>query len=210
MKPRITIVDYRIGNLGSIENMLKKLELNYCLGQTPGDIKKSEILILPGVGAFDQGIMNLHKFGLIDPLNEQILHKKTPILGLCLGMHLMTKGSEEGEKRGLGWFDTKAVRFQTDEKKRLKVPHMGWNDVNIREYDHLFRQGEDEHCYYFVHTYYVPIFNEALVLGTTWYGIEFASVIYKDNIFGVQFHPEKSHHFGMRLFRNFCQWACRA
>jgi glutamine amidotransferase len=198
----ITIVNYDMGNLGSIQNMLKKIGVKSIITSTPDDLLVAEKLLLPGVGNFKRAMENLTNYGLIDALNQKVLVDKTPILGICLGMQLMTSFSEEGECKGLGWIDAQTVRFPSYEFTGLKVPHMGWNEVAFPK-THFLADGLEDPRYYFVHTYRVKCESPGNVLCTTSYGETFHSGICKDNIMGVQFHPEKSHAFGMRLLENF-------
>ena len=199
----ITIVNYDMGNLGSIQNMLKKIGVKSIITSSSDDILNAEKLILPGVGHFKRAMENLAAFGLIEALHQKVLVEKTPILGICLGMQLMTSYSEEGECAGLGWIDAQTLRFPSYETTGLKVPHMGWNEVSFPN-THYLAEGLVEPRYYFVHTYRVKCESLENVLCTTTYGETFHSGICKDNIMGVQFHPEKSHAFGMRLLENFC------
>lgn len=199
----IVIIDYKMGNLGSIFNMLKKIGVSSKVSSDAGDILSASKLILPGVGAFDNGMTNLREAGLLSVLNEKVLVQKTPVLGICLGMQVLTKSSEEGSLPGLGWVDGYTARFRFGtEQAHLKVPHMGWNTVEFSK-NSIFSQGYEEvPRFYFVHSYHVICNQENDVAGRTFYGYEFASAVQKDNIYGVQFHPEKSHKFGMRLLRN--------
>jgi glutamine amidotransferase len=200
----IVIVDYRLGNLGSIKNMLKRIGSESLISSNVSDIERAERLILPGIGNFDQGMRNLEVLGLLPVLEDKVFQKKTPILGICLGMQLFTRKSEEGESTGLGWIDGEVVRFKFDDKERhMKIPHMGWNLVEIRQRDPLFEEMYPEPRFYFVHSYHVACRNEEEVLTQTFYGYEFVSSVKKENIYGVQFHPEKSHKFGMKLLDNF-------
>lgn len=199
----ITIVNYDMGNLGSIQNMLKKIGVKSIITSSSEDILNAEKLILPGVGHFKRAMENLAAFGLIDALHQKVLVDKSPILGICLGMQLMTSYSEEGECAGLGWIDAQTLRFPSYETTGLKVPHMGWNEVSFPN-THYLAEGLVDPRYYFVHTYRVKCESLENVLCTTTYGETFHSGICKDNIMGVQFHPEKSHAFGMRLLENFC------
>lgn len=202
----ITIVDYKLGNSGSIMNMLKWIGIEARISSNPQDLAESEKLILPGIGSFDNGIRNLEDLGLVAVLNEQVLQHKKVILGICLGMQLMGKKSEEGSLPGLGYIDAETVRFRFyDNSQRLKVPHMGWNSVTKSKDSVLFGKPETEERYYFVHSYHVNCKNTEDVLTTSTYGYEFVSSFQKNNIIGVQFHPEKSHQFGMRLLRNFAE-----
>ncbi len=173
--------------------------------------KMQKKLILPGVGAFDYGMNNIHDYGLFDILNEKALVEKVPILGICLGMQLLSNGSEEGsEKGGFGWIDSDTIKFQfPDNDKTYRLPHMGWNYVDVKNYSNIFkdmRYDDKGPKFYFVHTYHVRCNDSSNVLSTTYYGRDFHSAIYKDNIMGgTQFHPEKSHKYGMQLLRNFVE-----
>lgn len=198
----ITIVNYDMGNLGSIQNMLKKIGVESIVTSSPEKVLSADKLLLPGVGHFKRAMQNLTNYGLIDALNQKVLVDKTPILGICLGMQLMTSYSEEGECKGLGWIDAQALRFPSYEVTGLKVPHMGWNEVSFSD-SHSLSIGLVDPRFYFVHTYRVLCESSENVLCTTSYGETFHSGICKDNIMGVQFHPEKSHAFGMRLLENF-------
>jgi len=192
-------------NIGSIFNMLKKIGANAVIASDISMIEKAEKLILPGVGAFDNGMTNLREQGLIEILNKKVIKGKTLILGICLGMQLMTKSSEEGTSKGLGWFNASTIRFKFDEKNNLKIPHMGWNTVQLNKESSLFKEMFDEPRFYFVHSYHVVCNDEQDILTRTYHGYEFVSAIQKDNIMGVQFHPEKSHKFGMKLLKNFME-----
>ena len=200
----ITIVDYGLGNLGSIINMLKKIGAQAKLSASKLDIEKADKLILPGVGAFDNGMKQLRERDLIDVLNWKALEEKVPTLGICLGMQLLGNSSEEGSEKGLGWIDAETVKFQfNSENAHLKVPHMGWNLVKEAKESVLNKDLYNEPRFYFVHSYHFVCRNATDELLRSKYGIVFTSAIEKDNIMGVQFHPEKSHKFGMQLFRNF-------
>ncbi|MDO9419789.1 MAG: imidazole glycerol phosphate synthase subunit HisH [Herminiimonas sp.] len=202
----ITIVDYGMGNLGSIKNMLKKVGFQCEITSSPDKIMSASKLILPGVGAFDAGMARLNDSGLIPALNEQVLLNKIPVLGICLGMQLMTHSSEEGHLPGLGWVDAKTIRFSFPENSHLKVPHMGWNIVTFPKSSNLINAAEIEERFYFVHSYYVKCENNHDVLMRAKYGHEFDAGFEVGNVMGVQFHPEKSHKFGMRLLRNFAEF----
>lgn len=167
-------------------------------------IKNADKIILPGVGAFDTGMKNLLRLGLISVIEEKVLKEKTPILGICLGMQLMTIKSEEGQMKGLGLINAVTKRFNLSEGYR--VPHMGWNTVSIQKKSKLFLGMENqENRFYFVHSYYVECFDKEDILTLTNYGISFVSSFERDNSLGLQFHPKKSHKFGMRLFKNFIE-----
>jgi glutamine amidotransferase len=205
----IVIVDYGMGNLGSILNMLKKVGAPAAkVSSDPKDIEQADKLILPGVGAFDTGMQRLRETGLISLLNEKVIKAKTPTLGVCLGMQLITKISEEGELPGLGWIDAETIRFRFDPKKNgLKIPHMGWNTVNIQREGTLFQGMYPDARFYFVHSFHVVSHNPEDVLATTEYGYDFVSAIQHGHIMAAQFHPEKSHKFGMKLYKNFVEYA---
>jgi glutamine amidotransferase len=202
----IAIVDYGMGNLGSISNMLKKIGIQSSISSDPRVIDEAEKLILPGVGAFDLGMKNITERGLLDSLNVQALERKKPILGLCLGMQLFTRASEEGHVQGLGWLDAKTVRFKfSAADAHLKIPHMGWNTLQIRRSHPLLSDLGTDPRFYFVHSFHVQCSDNGKVLATTNYGYDFPSVVVQDNILGAQFHPEKSHKFGLRLLKNFTE-----
>jgi len=200
----IVIVDYGMGNLAAVRNMLAKIGVPAAVSSDPLEIMQAQKLILPGVGAFDSAVTNLEQRGLRDVLNTMVLTRRTPVLGICLGMQLMTSSSEEGKLRGLGWIDAQTVRFQLEAlEKRYPVPHMGWNTVKQARPHPLFPDSDEEQRFYFVHSYYVRCVHSGDVLTKTMYGHEFVSGFQRDNIAGFQFHPEKSHKYGMRLLKNF-------
>lgn len=202
----IVIVDYGVGNLGSIINMLKKVGAKAIASSDPEVLQQAEKLILPGVGAFDAGMNKLNQCGLVPLLHHLALEKKVLFLGLCLGLQLMTKRSEEGQTQGLGWLDAETVRFRFGEDQaHLKVPHMGWNTIEVRQLHPLFVNLDPEARFYFVHSFYVHSQDPKAVLAATDYGGIFHSVIGKGNLMGAQFHPEKSHKYGMRLLKNFAE-----
>lgn len=202
----IVIVDYRMGNVGSILNMLKRVGVPATLSSDPQAILGASKLILPGVGAFDAGMANLAQAGMVEPLRQRVLEDGVPILGICLGAQLLFEGSEEGVLPGLGWIRGKVTRFDFSQAgRKLKVPHMGWNVVSPRRQDGLFAGAEGEQRFYFVHSYYMSCAEPSDVLSVTPYGSDFVSSVERGNVYGVQFHPEKSHKFGMRLLSNFAQ-----
>ncbi|HMP28262.1 MAG TPA: imidazole glycerol phosphate synthase subunit HisH [Saprospiraceae bacterium] len=201
----IAILDYKMGNVQSIVNMFKKIGVLAKVTADPIAIKDAEKLILPGVGYFDYAMQNLRATPYFSLLNELVLEQKRPILGICLGAQLMLDGSEEGEPTpGLSWIKGKVVKFKIADHG-LRVPHMGWNDVVIHKESNLVRMLPEEPRFYFVHSYYLDVAQEADILLTTDYGLPFTSAFSRDNIYGVQFHPEKSHKFGMQLLKNFAQ-----
>lgn len=198
----ITVVDYGMGNLGSMINMFKRIGTRATIESDPEQIRKATKLVLPGVGAFDAAMERIDSFcGLRETLNELALVKRIPILGVCLGMQLLTQRSEEGKLPGLGWIPAATIRFPRT--PGLKVPHMGWNVAHPHSTNPLTQHAESELRYYFVHSYYVRTESPSHSLMRTHYGLDFDSAINRDNIFGVQFHPEKSHRFGMQLLKQF-------
>ena len=199
----ICIVDYGLGNLGSIKNMLKRIGVSSSIESDPDRIAAASKLILPGVGAFDSAMRCINETKhLREVLDRKALVECIPVLGICLGMQIFTESSEEGDLPGLGWINAKTKRFCFDQRSRMKVPHMGWNKVIGQRPDALL-DGFDGDCkFYFVHSYYVES-DPKFSLMKTLYGHEFDSAICRENIYGVQFHPEKSHKFGMRLLANF-------
>jgi glutamine amidotransferase len=202
----IAIVDYGMGNLKSIQNMLKVIGFESIITCLADDIKTADKLILPGVGAFDNAVQNIERLKLREILQAKVLEEKTPIMGICLGMQLLTDGSEEGELAGLGFLKGKTVRFNFNgQNGRHKIPHMGWNTVNLQKKSRLFENMYPESRFYFVHSYHVISAEQQDSLCSTLHGYEFTSAVEKDNIFGVQFHPEKSHKFGMKLLNNFAE-----
>ena len=197
---RVAIIDYGLSNSNSVLNMIKWIGGDGAITSDEEKIRNATHLILPGVGAFDSGMENLEKSGLIDTLNEEVLINKKPIMGICLGMQLLLNSSEEGRKNGLGWIDGKSKKFTFDNAK-FKIPHMGWNYINIKQDSNIIKN-LDKSKFYFVHSFYVEAKQEN-ILTTTKYEKEFVSGVKQDNIYGFQFHPEKSHKYGMQLFKNF-------
>lgn len=201
----IVIVDYGIGNLSSVLNMFKKIGVKeVMISGEKEQIEKADKLLLPGVGAFDAGMRNLENSGLVSVLNKKVLEDKIPVLGICLGMQLLTQKSEEGLKPGLGWIDAETIRFNLDPALKLKVPHMGWNYIKVNRENKLV-DSESKNRFYFVHSYYVKCFDESQSIATSNFGIDFTCMVNKDNIYGAQFHPEKSLKFGMKLLDNFAK-----
>ena len=191
-----------MGNLGSILNMFKRIGAESAIHSDLNQIKKAKKLILPGVGSFDAAMQRINNSGLREILDKKVMEERIPILGVCLGMQLLTQESEEGDLDGLGWIKAKTKKFKL--KGDLKVPHMGWNEA-LSLKDLSLTSNLINPRFYFVHSYYVKVEDESNCLMKTNYGIDFASAIFKDNVFGVQFHPEKSHKFGMELLKNFSE-----
>ena len=201
----IVIIDYGLGNLASVLNMFKKIGVRDVIVSNDKDIiSKAKKLILPGVGAFDAGMSQLEKLNLIPLLNKKVLEDKIPIFGICLGMQLLTKQSEEGVKKGLGWIEAETLKFDLNPSLKLKVPHMGWNYITVQKENPLIDL-HSKNRFYFVHSYYVKCFNETQSLATSHFGTDFTCMVNKDNIYGAQFHPEKSLKFGMKLLENFAK-----
>ena len=203
----ITIVDYGMGNLGSIKNMFKYIGVEAVIENDVDKIKNASKILLPGVGSFDAAMQRINQNGLKEVLDEKVLKEKIPILGICLGMQLLTNSSEEGSLNGLGWIPAKTLSFKDKVKKEYCVPHMGWNIVNKSNKSKLLEGFDsfEEVRFYFVHSYFVKVENEINSLLKTKYDFEFDSAIIHENILGAQFHPEKSHKFGMKLFENFAR-----
>lgn len=199
----IVVIDYGMGNLFSVKKVLDRLKVNAIITNDPVTILAADKLILPGVGHFGKAMENLKQLGLIETLNKAVLENKTPILGICLGMQLMAKRSEEGDVEGLGWFDAEVVKFKVNDPLRFKVPHIGWNRVKVNILSKLMANIEDDDEFYFVHSYFIQMKNPAEALNTSIYEEPFTSAIEKGNIFGVQYHPEKSHDVGEVLLTNF-------
>ncbi len=201
----LTIIDYGMGNLRSVLNKLERIDLEVVISSKKEDILRAEKLVLPGVGAFGTGINNLSSAGLIPVLERKVIGERVPLLGICLGMQLLTRRSEEGNVNGLGWLDCDTIKFKFDGvNSSLKVPHMGWNTISKVRENRLLDGIETGSRFYFVHSYHVSCEVEnGMIIATTNYGYDFPSVIQKDNIYATQFHPEKSHDAGMRVLTNF-------
>lgn len=192
-----------MGNINSVKKQLERLKVDVIVTSDPLEISKADKIILPGVGHFGKAMENLNSLNLIDTLNETVLEKNTPVLGICLGMQLMAKSSEEGNVNGLGWFDADVVKMELKDKLRYKIPHTGWNTINIMKDSPINSGLNTLSSFYFVHAYKVEANNNEDVLHTSSYEGEFTSAISKNNIFGVQYHPEKSQDVGLTLFQNF-------
>lgn len=203
-KSPISIVDYGQGNLGSIRNMLHFLGFDSNITSDARVIASAEKLILPGVGAFDTAMRELERRDMLDVLHRRVIENRVPILGICLGAQLMTRGSEEGDRAGLGWFDAETIRFRFEgENERRPIPNIGWRSVEFEEIGNLMTGWTEPAKFYFVHSYYIRSNNVNEISFTSRYGHDFVAGMHRDNIYSAQFHPEKSHKFGMHLMRNF-------
>jgi imidazole glycerol-phosphate synthase subunit HisH len=199
----LVIVDYGVGNLASIKNMLKKTGAESLISSQADDIEKASAIILPGIGAFDHCMSLFKSSGLFEMVKKKALDQKTPLLGICVGLQMLMENSEEGKEPGLGWIKGKTIKFKREKLGNLKIPHMGWANVQQTKPSILMEGFEEEPRFYFVHSYHVQPEHPADELLKAWYGYDFTAAIQHENIFGVQFHPEKSHKFGMRLLKNF-------
>ncbi len=204
----IAIIDYGMGNLASISNILKAVGSEAVVTNDAAAIRSASKLILPGVGAFDAGMRNLHQLGLVPLLEERALQAGVPLLGICLGMQLMARRSEEGSQPGLGWIDAEVILFDTAAHPGLKVPHMGWNSVRAMKPSPLLATLDERPRFYFVHSYRVRCNQRANVLLQAEYGGAFDAAFECASLRGVQFHPEKSHRFGMALMKRFVELSC--
>ena len=199
----IGIINYGLGNLGSIKNMFRYLDIDTKIINEPSELNDTDKLVLPGVGSFDAGMKQLKSLGWIEPLSEAVLQNGVPILGICLGMQLMTDGSEEGNLQGLGWIKGVCKKFEFEEQSNIKIPHMGWTEALSTKDSKLIMNDEDIRRFYFVHSYYVELENRNDELFKSNYGFDFTSGFENKNIVGVQFHPEKSHRYGKTFLENF-------
>lgn len=199
----ISVLDYGAGNAGSVLRMIDKAQGDAQIITTAHQVLNATQLILPGVGAFDHGMTQLRSRGLVEALNEVALVRRIPVLGICLGMHLMCRTSEEGEQTGLGWVDATVCKFPPASQTGMKVPHMGWNTLSLKRPGTLLPPTEQERRYYFVHSYYVKCGQASDIVATTDYGQEIVAAFEHDNLMGMQFHAEKSHRFGLDLISRF-------
>ncbi len=199
----ISVLDYGAGNVSSVIRMVERAGGNARRISSPAEVSESVKLILPGVGAFDYGMSQLQARGLIPALATVALEKSIPVLGICLGMQLMCAASEEGDMPGLGWIDANVRRFPSADDCRLRVPHMGWNTVQVPRRNPLLSADGGEQRFYFVHSYFVACNKPEDPIAMTHYGEDFVAAFQRNNLFGVQFHPEKSHRFGLQLISAF-------
>ena len=199
----LIIIDYGMGNLNSVKKKLDRLKTTASITSNPKDIIKADKIILVGVGHFAKAMKNIKELNLLDTLNEVAIIKKKPVLGICLGMQLMAKDSEEGKTEGLGWLDANVRKMQVDDTLKFKIPHTGWNKITQSKKSHLMKGIPESSEFYFVHSYYLKPNETSNTLNETEYCFKFTSAIEKDNIFGVQYHPEKSHDVGEVLLKNF-------
>lgn len=200
----ITLINYGSGNIHAIANIYKRLNIEYTITHDPSVLRNAEKLILPGVGDFDETMMLLGNLGIKDVLDELVMAKKVPILGVCVGMQILGESSEEGNAAGFGWVKGKVKKIDASIlKSKPHLPHMGWNTITPQYNTPIFDNVELDNGFYFLHSFYFDCENQADILATTNYGLEFASAINHENVYGFQFHPEKSHQNGVELFKNF-------
>ena len=200
---RIAIIDYGVGNLASIKNMLKKAGFESSLISDPESLEKADKIILPGIGAFDHCMQKFDASGLIPIFKKKVLVEKIPLLGICVGLQMLMENSEEGTEAGLGWISGKTIKFRKDKLGDLKIPHMGWTNVRLSKLSELTKALGEMPRFYFVHSFHVKLDNVDDELLSANYGYDFTAGVNRGNIFGVQFHPEKSHKYGMKILENF-------
>jgi len=199
----ITIVNYGVGNLASIKNMLKKAGYESELATDIDSIEKATKIILPGIGAFDHCMIEFNKSGLREMVTHKVMEEKTPLLGICVGLQMLMEDSEEGVEKGLGWIAGSTIKFKKEKLGDLKIPHMGWTNVQIVKNTSLTENLGDQPRFYFVHSYHVQPDDESDVMLKAQYGYDFTAALNRNNIYGAQFHPEKSHKYGMQILGNF-------
>jgi glutamine amidotransferase len=202
----ITIIDYGLGNVLAFVNVYNRLNIPVKVARTAADLAGATRLILPGVGSFDHAMVQLDKSGMRPSLEQMVMQEGMPVIGICVGMQMLAKGSDEGKLPGLGWIDGTVRKFDVGAMPEgNKLPHMGWNDVRPTVAGGLFKGLEHEARFYFLHSYYFECASDANALATTDYGPHFSCAVRRENVYGVQFHPEKSHHFGSELLKNFAE-----
>jgi glutamine amidotransferase len=203
----VAVIDYGMGNIGSICKMLRVVGANPVVTADPAVMAQADRVVLPGVGHFDRAMANLHELGLVEPLRRLALEDRKPFLGICLGMQLLCRSSEEGTQPGLSLLDARVRRFEFSGPTRLKVPHMGWTELALKKVSPLMSGLDASSRFYFVHSFFVECADPGDVLAEATYGVPFVAAFERGNVQGVQFHPEKSHRFGIQMFRNFVQGA---
>jgi glutamine amidotransferase len=202
----ITIIDYGLGNIRAFVNVYERLNIKTKVAHNAEDIKDATKIILPGVGAFDYAMKQLNASGMRDELDNKVLGEKIPVIGICVGMQILANSSEEGILPGLGWIDGEVKLFDTSKiLHKTRLPHMGWNNINPVNGHNLLNGLDSQSRFYFLHSYYFVCHNENEIISTTEYGISYASAVNRENIFGIQFHPEKSHSNGIQLLHNFAK-----
>jgi imidazole glycerol-phosphate synthase subunit HisH len=202
----MAIVDYGLGNVQAFANVYRRLNIPVTVARTAGELAGASRIILPGVGAFDHAVELLDASGMRAELERKVRQERVPVLGICVGMQIIAEGSDEGTAAGLGWIPARVRKFDAAKLPHsTRLPHMGWNDVRARDTAGLFRKLETDARFYFLHSYYFECANPADVLAVADYGVEFSCAVRSGNIYGVQFHPEKSHHCGTQLLRNFAE-----
>lgn len=202
----ITLIDYGVGNIFAFQNVYKRLDIPTKIAKTSQDLVDAKKLILPGVGSFDYAMNQLNNSGMREKLDELVIEEKVPVIGICVGMQMMGNRSDEGKLEGLKWIDSEILKFDEDLiQQRTKLPHMGWNDVTPVDIHPLFNGLEKGAIFYFLHSYYFKCNNPTDSIAVSDYGLSFSSAINKDNIYGIQFHPEKSHQYGEKLLHNFAK-----
>lgn len=202
----ITIVDYGLGNIKAFVNVYERLNIPIKIAKTKYDLNDASKIIIPGVGAFDYAMEQLNKSGMRDELENKVIRDIVPVIGICVGMQILAKSSEEGKLPGLGWVDGKVLKFDINNiPYKTRLPHMGWNNINPIAESTLLKGFNNESRFYFLHSYYFVCNNQQDIISTTQYGIDFSSAINHNNIFGIQFHPEKSHSNGVSLLNNFAK-----
>jgi glutamine amidotransferase len=202
----ITIIDYGLGNVLAFVNVYSRLNIPVAVAKSASDLANASKLILPGVGSFDHAMQQLDQSGMRQAVEELVLNNAMPILGICVGMQMLARCSDEGQLPGLGWIDGKVKKFDLSAMPRgANLPHMGWNDVKPVVDGGLFKGMEQDARFYFLHSFYFECYQQPNVLAVTDYGGQFSCAVRRGNVYGVQFHPEKSHHFGSQLLKNFAE-----
>ena len=202
----ITIINYGLGNISAFSNMYKRLGIPARVATNVAELRGTTKIVLPGVGAFDRAMHLLGTSGMREPLDDLVLAQKVPVVGICVGMQILAQFSDEGSARGLGWIPGRVRHFGSDPSSAaLPMPHMGWNDVEPAAADGLFHGMNGDARFYFLHSFYFECENASDVVATAQYGLSFACAVRRENVYGVQFHPEKSHHWGAAMLKNFAE-----